>query len=110
MKINAIPLEQIAILSASFFLASLIVLASPVVAKKPWDGIVHAPLKTAQPFDWSALDEFFTGRERGKIKYVHENDRFEGVLELDRFKQDGPYVLTVDTADGDTLAGYDCDI
>jgi hypothetical protein len=37
-------------------------------------------------------------------------DSFKGFLDLTGFKQAGPYVLTVDTADGDTLAGYDCDV
>ena len=85
-------------------------ITSPVIAAKPWDGKVLAPLKTAQPYDWSAPDAFFTGEEGADIKYYHTNDTFEGVLELDGFKQSGPYVLTVDTADGTTLAGYDCDI
>ena len=71
---------------------------------------MHAPLKTASSFDWSAPGEFFTGREKGKIKYFHDSDSFEGVLELAGFKQAGPYVLTVDTADGSELAGYECDI
>jgi hypothetical protein len=110
MRNNAMPIKLVAILSTAILLASFIVFTSPVAAKKTWDGIVHAPLKAAQPFDWSAPDEFFTGRERGKIEYVHENDSFEGVLQLRRFKQAGPYVLTVDTADGSTLAGYDCNI
>ena len=79
-------------------------------APKVWDGVVHAPLKTAQPYDWAAPDEFFTGDEGASIKYYHENAGFEGVLELYGFKQKGPYVLTVDTADGTTLAGYDCDV
>ena len=72
--------------------------------------MVHAPLKSAQDFDWSAPDEFFTGRESGKIKFIHKSDSFQGVVRLRRFKQAGPYVLTVDTSDGDTLAGYGCDI
>lgn len=83
---------------------------SQAAAGKPWDGIVHAPLKTAQPYDWSAPDGFFTGNESGDIKYAHQSDGFEGVLELDGFKQAGPYVLTVDTADGAKLASYDCTI
>jgi hypothetical protein len=77
---------------------------------KPWDGIVHAPLKTAQPYDWSAPDEFFTGHEKADIWYTQEADSFVGHLELEGFKQAGPYVLTVDTADGTTLAGYGCDV
>lgn len=79
-------------------------------AKPAWDGMVLAPLKTAEPYDWSAPDEFFTGDESATVKYDHANDTFEGVLEMTGFKQAGPYVLTVDTADGTTLAGYDCDI
>lgn len=79
-------------------------------APPPWDGKVHAPLKTAQPYDWSAPDVFFTGEESADIRYVYQNDSFEGVLKLDGFNQDGPYVLTVDTADGDKLAHYDCEI
>jgi hypothetical protein len=108
MKNNANPFKKIAIVIASVFLASLFILSSPAAAKKTWNGIVHAPLKTARSFDWSAPNAFFTGRERGKIKYFHENDSFEGVLKLARFKQAGPYVLTVDTADGSELADYDC--
>ena len=74
-------------------------LALPVVAAGPsWDGIVHAPLKTAQPKDWSAPDVFFTGDESGNIKYTHQDGTFNGVLELSGFKQAGPYVMTVDTA------------
>lgn len=84
---------------------------SPVLAAKPeWDGIVLAPLKTAQPYDWSAPDAFFTGAESGNVKYAHQSSSFNGMLELTGFKQAGPYVLTVDTADGTTLAGYDCDV
>jgi hypothetical protein len=81
-----------------------------VSAASPWDGWVHAPLKTAQPYDWSAPDGFFTGKESGSIKYLYTNDSFEGELELSGFEQAGPYVLTVDTADGDSLAGYGCGI
>ena len=80
-------------------------------AKKPiWDGIVHAPLKTAQRYDWSAPDDFFTRDEVGSISYTHTDDSFKGFLDLTGFKQAGPYVITVDTADGDTLAGYDCGV
>ena len=110
MKINAKPFKQIAILSVAVFVASFLILSIPAAAKKPWNGVVHAPLKTAKAFDWSAPDEFFSGRERGKIKYTHSSDRFEGVLELARFKQEGPYVLTVDTGDGIEFGGYGCDI
>lgn len=53
--------------------------------------MVHAPLKSAQDFDWSAPDEFFTGRESGKIKFTHQSDSFKGVVRLRRFKQAGPY-------------------
>jgi hypothetical protein len=81
-----------------------------VAAARPWDGKVHAPLKTAQPYDWSAPDWFFTFYESGNIKYAYVSDSFKGVLELSGFKQAGPYVLTVDTADGATLADYGCDI
>ncbi len=110
MKNNANPFNQIVIFSVAVFLASLFILSIPAAAKKPWDGVVHAPLKTAKSFDWSTPDEFFTGREKGKIKYLRANDSFEGVLELARFKQAGPYVLMVDTGDGSELAGYGCDI
>ena len=34
-------------------------------AKRGWDGYVHAPLKRAQEFSWSAPDDFFTGKEAG---------------------------------------------
>lgn len=88
-----------------------ILVALPVLAAKPaWDGTVHAPLKTAQPKDWSAPDAFFTGDESANIKYTHEAATFEGVLEVKGFKQAGPYVLTVDTAVEEKLAGYDCDV
>jgi hypothetical protein len=97
MKNNANPFKKIALVIVSVFLASLLILSSPAAAKKSWNGIVHAPLKTARSFDWSAPDEFFSGKEQGKIEYTHSSDRFEGVLELARFKQAGPYVLTVDT-------------
>jgi hypothetical protein len=110
MKNNVNSFKQIAIFSVAVFLAILFILSIPAAAKKPWDGVVHAPLKTVKPFDWSAPDEFFTGKERGKIKFFHANGRFEGVLELARFKQAGPYVLTVDTGDGSEMAGYGCDI
>ena len=89
MKNNTNPFNKIAIFSVTVFLASLFILSIPAAAKKPWKGIVHAPLKTARSFDWSAPDEFFTGREKGKIKYFHENDSFEGVLKLAGFKQQG---------------------
>jgi hypothetical protein len=90
MKNNLSSFMKISIFSVAVFLASLFILPIPAAAKKPWDGVVHAPLKTAKSFDWSAPDEFFTGREKGKIKYVHASDSFEGVLELARFKQAGP--------------------
>ena len=83
---------------------------APALAAKPaWDGIVLAPLKTAQPFEWSAPDAFFTGHESADLKYAYEDSSFNGILELTGFKQAGPYVLTVDTADGATLAGRGCD-
>lgn len=110
MKNNANPFKQMTIFSAAVFLASLFILSIPAAAKKPWDGVVHAALKTAKPFDWSTPDEFFTGKEQGKIKYLHASKSFEGVLELARFKQAGLYVLTVDTDDGSEMAGYGCDI
>jgi len=82
-----------------------------VTAKKPtWDGTVHAPLKTAQRYDWSAPSDFFTRHEVGSIRYTHTSDSFKGVLELIGFKQEGPYVLTVDTNEGATLAEYECDV
>lgn len=97
------------ILHIGVILAFLLALATAGAgAAPPWDGWVHAPLKTAQPNDWSAPDEFFTGHEGGNLKYVYEGDVFEGELRLSGFKQEGPYVLTVDTNDGVTLAGYDC--
>ncbi len=92
-------------------IALLFFITGEATAKKPvWDGIVHASLKSAQRYDWSAPDEFFTRDEVGSIRYTHNSDRFKGVLELTGFKQAGPHVLTVDTADGGTLAGYDCDV
>lgn len=87
----------------------VLLIATAAQAGKPeWDGIVHAPLKTAQPFHWSAPDAFFTGDEDADIWYTHRNDSFGGELYLSGFKQAGPYVLTVDTADGTMLAGYEC--
>lgn len=62
MKNNVNPFKQIAIFSVAVFLAILFILSIPTAAKKPWDGVVHAPLKTAKLFDWSAPDEFFTGK------------------------------------------------
>jgi len=110
MRNRVIPIKDIAFVFASVFLISFVWLTSSLGIPKGWAGMVHAPLKSAQRFDWSAPDEFFTGREVGKIRFSHQSDSFKGVLRLRRFKQAGPYVLTVDTADGDTLAGYDCDI
>ena len=103
-------IRNIAIVSASVLLISFVGLTSSVGVTKGWAAMVYAPLKSAQHFDWSAPDDFFTGRESGKIKFTHQSDSFNGFLELRGFKQEGPYVLTVDTADGATLAGYDCDI
>lgn len=93
-------------------LATIMMLTSTaaIASAPPWDGYVHAPLKTAQSYDWSAPDQFFTGYESANVKYLYTNDTFEGTLELTGFKQAGPYVLTVDTNDGSTLAGYGCDI
>ena len=65
MKNSANSFKQVAIFSLTVFLASLFILSIPAAAKKPWDGVVHAPLKTAKSFDWSAPDEFFTGRTKG---------------------------------------------
>ena len=110
MRNRAITMKNIAIVSALVLVISFVWLTSSVAAKKGWDAVVHAQLKSAQHFDWSAPDEFFTGRESGKIKFTHQSDSFNGLLELRGFKQAGPYVLTVDTADGATLAGYDCEI
>ena len=76
MKNNTNPFKKMAIFSVAVFLVSLLILSIPAVAKKSWNGIVHAPLKRARSFDWSAPDEFFTGKERGKIKYTHSSDRF----------------------------------
>ena len=92
-------------------IALLFFINGEATAKKPvWDGIVHAKLKTAQRYDWSAPNDFFTRHEVGSIRYTHMGDSFKGFLDLTGFKQAGPYVLTVDTADGDTLAGYGCDV
>jgi len=92
-------------------IALVFFITGEATAKKPiWDGIVHAPLKSAQRYDWSAPDEFFTRDEVGSIRYTYMGDSFKGFLDLTGFKQAGPYVLTVDTADGGTLAGYDCDV
>lgn len=74
------------------------------------DGIVHGTLKTAQRHDWSAPDDFFAGKEKGSIEYTHSNDSFKSALELTGLKHAGPYVLTVDTGDGDTLTGYKCGV
>ena len=110
MRNRAVTGKNISIVSAAVLLVSLVGLTSSVAAKKGWDAVVDAPLKSAQHFDWSAPDEFFTGRESGKIKFTHQSDSFKGLLELRGFKQAGPYVLTVDTDDGATLAGYGCEI
>lgn len=105
-KFWKLMLRSFVVIIALFF-----IIDGEATAKKPvWDGIVHAPLKSAQRYDWSAPDEFFTRDEVGSIRYVHISDSFKGILELTGFKQAGPYVLTVDTADGGTLAGYDCDV
>jgi len=105
-KFWKLTLRGFAIVFALFFF-----IHGEAVAKKPiWDGIVRAPLKTALRYDWSAPSDFFTRHEVGSIRYTHANDSFKGVLDLTGFKQEGPYVLTVDTADGDSLAGYDCDV
>jgi len=94
-----------AIIALFFFIAG------EATGKKPiWDGIVQAPLKSAQRYGWSAPDDFFTRDEVGSIRYTHMGDSFKGFLDLTGFKQVGPYVLTVDTSDGDTLAGYGCDV
>jgi len=92
-------------LTALSVLVVLLLASIRPAAAAPWDGNVHAPLKTAQPKDWSAPDVFFTGSESGSVKYVWQSDSFEGTLELDGFNQAGPYVLSVDTADGTALAG-----
>ncbi len=110
MRNKVIPIKNMAIVFVSVFLVSFVWLTFSVGATKGWAAMVHAPLKSAENFDWSAPDEFFTGRESGKIKFMHQSDSFKGVVRLRRFKQAGPYVLTVDTADGATLAGYDCEI
>jgi len=70
-------------------LMSLVVMALGLVlctwlfsgAKRGWDGYVQAPLKKAQKFAWSAPDDFFTGRESGNIKYLYENDSFQGIFQ-----------------------------
>lgn len=99
------------ILSLLLGIGMVLAFATPVfAAPKPWDRTVHAPLKTAQPKEWSAPDEFFTGDETGSIWYTYESNTFKGTLELSGFKQAGPYALTVDTADGNTLADYDCSV
>jgi len=110
MRNRAVTSKNISIVSALVLLISFVWLTSSVAAKKGLDAVVHAQLKSTQHFDWSAPDEFFTGRESGKIKFTHQSESFNGFLELRGFKQAGPYVVTVDTADGATLAGYDCAI
>lgn len=54
MKNNANPFKQMVVFFLVVFLASLFILSIPAAAKKkkPWDGVVHAPLKTAKPFDY----------------------------------------------------------
>jgi len=112
MVAQPVALRRLTVLGAVLALGTVLAFSvpGPASAAPPWDGNVNAPLKTAQPFDWSAADGFFTGRESGNVKYAHESDTFTGVLELKGFKQAGPYVLTVDTADGTTLADYECDV
>jgi hypothetical protein len=107
---RVLPTKNMPFVFASVFLLSFVWLTSSVGAPKGWAAMVHAPLKSAQHFEWSAPDEFFTGRESGKIKFMHQSDSFKGLVRLRKFKQAGPYALTVDTADGDTLAGYECEI
>ncbi len=72
MKNNANPFKQIAIFSVAVFLAILFILSIPAAAKKPWGGVVHAPLKTVRPFAWSAPDEFFTDREKEDYGDIHK--------------------------------------
>jgi len=105
-KLWKILLRGFVIVFALFFF-----IAGEATAKKPiWDGIVHAPLKSAQRYDWSAPDDFFTRDEVGSIGYTHVGDSFKGFLDLTGFKQAGPYVLTVDTGDVGILADYDCSV
>ena len=110
MRNRVLPIKNSAVVFALVLLISCAWLTFSVGVTKGWAAMVHAPLKSAQHFDWSAPDEFFTGRETGKIKFIHQSDSFKGEIRLRKFKQAGPYVLTVDTAEGATLAGYDCDI
>lgn len=101
--------KTILALVAALTIISVVGVAPAMAAKPAWDGTVLAPLKTAQPYDWSAPDGVFTGHECGNVKYKYDASSFNGVLELKGFKQAGPYVLTVDTADDGTLAGLGCD-
>ena len=89
MRNRAITSKNIAIVSTLVLLISFVWLTFSVGATKGWAAMVHAPLKSAQHFDWSAPDEFFTGRESGKIKFIHQSDSFKGVVMLRKFKQAG---------------------
>ena len=60
MARKAFDVKKIAIVIVSVFIVILLSLSIPAAAKKLWDGIVHAPLKTARAFEWSAPDEFFS--------------------------------------------------
>jgi len=110
MRNKAIGSKRMVIVCALVIVINVTWLTFSVGVTEGRQAMVHAPLKSAQDFDWSAPDEFFTGRESGKIKFLYQSDSFKGMVRLRRFKQAGPYVLTVDTTDGATLAGYDCDI
>jgi len=110
-KYAAFPVRQLLIpLLLALTMVATLVVASPADAAKPeWDGIVHAPMKTAQPFGWSAADGFFTGDESANIKYAYDDSSFNGVLELSGFKQAGPYVFTVNSTSSDSMAAIsDC--
>lgn len=104
--------RRITLMLVVMMVVSLVAVTAPVQAKPADPNSVHARLKTAQPFEWSAPDAFFTGHEGASIKYSYSysDTSFHGVLEMDGFKQAGPYALTIDTKDDTTLADYGCDV
>jgi len=51
MRNRAITSKNIVVVSALVLLISFVWLTSSVAAKKGWDAVVHAPLKSAQHFD-----------------------------------------------------------
>jgi hypothetical protein len=66
-------------------------------APPPWDGMVLAPLKTAQDKDWSAPDDVFTGFESANVMYQWKGDKFYATVEIDGFYA-GDYIFTVNEA------------